>query len=58
MCRKHGLECTSACGHCQDGNCDNMKNDPVIEDNEDDEDDVWKADPENLDKSPRFCYLL
>ena len=40
MCRKHGLECTSACGHCQDGNCDNMKNDPVIEDDEDDEDDV------------------
>ena len=40
MRRKHELECTSACGHCQDGNCDNMKNDPVIEDNEDDEDDV------------------
>ena len=40
MRRKHELECTSACGHCQDGNCDIMKNDPVIEDNEDDEDDV------------------
>uniref|UniRef100_UPI00358E1706 uncharacterized protein n=1 Tax=Myxine glutinosa TaxID=7769 RepID=UPI00358E1706 len=34
-CRKHGLECTSACGHCQDGNCDNMTNEPVTE--EDDE---------------------
>ena len=33
-CRKHGLECTSACGHCQDGNCDNMTNDPVIEDDD------------------------
>ena len=37
-CRKHGLECTSACGHCQDGNCDNMTNDPVIEDDDDDDD--------------------
>ncbi|KAI3379074.1 hypothetical protein SNEBB_002215 [Seison nebaliae] len=36
-CRKHGLECTSACGHCQNGNCDNMTNDPVME--EDDEQD-------------------
>jgi len=34
-CRKHGLQCTSACGHCQDGNGDNMKNDPVIDDDED-----------------------
>ena len=40
MCRKHGLECTSACGHCQDGNCDNMINDLAIEHNKDDEDDV------------------
>ena len=31
-CRMHGLECTIACGHCQDGNCDNMKNAPVIDD--------------------------
>jgi len=30
-CRKHGLECSSAGGHCQDGNCDNMKNEPVID---------------------------
>jgi len=29
--RKHGLECTSACRHCQDGNCDNMTNDPVLD---------------------------
>jgi len=35
-CRKHGLECTSACRHCQDGNCDNMTNDPVIDDDKDD----------------------
>jgi len=36
-CRKHGLECTSACGHCQDGNCDNMNNDPVTDDQDEDE---------------------
>ena len=24
--RKHGLECTNACGHCQDGTCYNMTN--------------------------------
>ena len=26
----------SACGHCQNGNCDNMTNDPVIEDDDED----------------------
>lgn len=36
-CRKHGLECTSACGHCQDGNCDNSTNEPVLEDDDDDD---------------------
>ena len=36
-CKRHGLECTSACGHCQDGNCDNMKNAPVIEDEDEEE---------------------
>ena len=35
-----------------------MKNDPVIEDNEDDEDDVWKADPENLGISLRFFLFI
>jgi len=37
-CRKHGLECrpTSACRHYQDGNCNNMTNDPVIDDYKDD----------------------
>ena len=42
------------CVHCKDGNCDNMKNDPVIEDDEDDENDVSKADPKNLGISLRF----
>ena len=37
--RKHGLECTSVCGHCQDGNCDNMTNDAVMDDDDDDADD-------------------
>ena len=23
-CKRHGLQCTRACGHCQHGNCDNM----------------------------------
>ena len=36
-CRKHGFEYISACGHCQHGNCDNMTNEPVTE--EDDEQD-------------------
>jgi len=39
-CRKHGLECTSASGHCQDDICDNMINDPVIEDDDDANDDA------------------
>ena len=39
-CRKHGLQCTSACGHCQDGKCDNMTNDPVVDDDDDDDDDA------------------
>ena len=30
------IECTSACSHCQDGNCDNMTNDPVIDNDNDD----------------------
>ena len=30
-CRKHALEYPSACGYCQDGNCDNMPNKPVAE---------------------------
>ena len=34
-CKKHGLECTTACGHCQyQGNCDNMVQEPVSEDDE------------------------
>jgi len=36
-CRKYGLECTSACGHCQDGNSDNMNNDPVTANEDEDE---------------------
>lgn len=39
-CRKHGLECTGACGHCQDGNCDNTSNEPVIEEDEEEENDI------------------
>jgi len=35
-CRKHGLECTSARRHCQVGNCDNMTNDSVIDNDNDD----------------------
>ena len=35
-CRKHGLDCTSACGRCQCGNCDDMTNGPEIDDDDDD----------------------
>ena len=33
------------------------ENDPVIEDNEDDDNDVLKADPENLGISARFFFI-
>ena len=33
--RKHALECTRACGNCQDGDCDNMAYKPVSDDDED-----------------------
>ncbi len=31
-CKKHGLECTSACGQCQDGNCNNIIMNLVFDD--------------------------
>ena len=34
-CKKYGLECTGACGPCQDRNCDNMSNAPILDENED-----------------------
>ena len=34
-CRKHALECTRACGNCQDGDCDNMAHKRVSDDDED-----------------------
>jgi len=34
-CKKFRLECTAACGSCQDGNCENMNNAPILYDNED-----------------------
>jgi len=30
-CKKYGLECTAACGSCQDGNCENMNNAPIVD---------------------------
>ena len=33
-CKKHGLDCTTACGHCQLGTCDNMTQEPVSDDDE------------------------
>ena len=34
-CKKHGLECTSACGQCQAGKCDNILNRyTVVDDDE------------------------
>jgi len=34
-CKKYALECTAACGSCQDGNCENMNNSPIVDENED-----------------------
>jgi len=31
-CKKHGLNCTRACGPCQDGHCDNVCQDDVSDD--------------------------
>lgn len=30
-CKKYGLECTRACGPCQDGSCGNTKDTPIPE---------------------------
>ena len=37
-CKKHGLECTSACGHCQEHICDNMSHDPIWEEENNEQD--------------------
>ena len=35
-CKKYGLECTAACGPCQEnGKCENMRNEPLLDENED-----------------------
>ncbi|CAB4041625.1 Hypothetical predicted protein, partial [Paramuricea clavata] len=36
-CKKHGLDCTSACGPCQEGNCDNMTLGPILDEDDDEE---------------------
>jgi hypothetical protein len=36
-CRKHGLNCSRACGPCQDGQCDNMRKEAASDDDNDDE---------------------
>jgi hypothetical protein len=35
--KKHGLDCTSACGSCQEGNCDNMILEPILDEDDDEE---------------------
>lgn len=36
-CRKSGLTCSAACGHCQNGNCTNYKKEAdILSDEEDD----------------------
>lgn len=37
-CRKAGLSCTNACGHCQTGNCTNCQNLRISDDSEEDDD--------------------
>ena len=34
-CKKYGLECTAACGPCQDSHCENMNNTIILDENED-----------------------
>ena len=36
-CKKHGLDCTSVCGPCQEGNCDNMTLEPILDEDDDEE---------------------
>lgn len=33
-CKKHGLDCNTSCGHCQNGTCDNMSQEPVSDDDD------------------------
>lgn len=42
-CKKYGLECTGACGPCQDGNCENMNHAPILDENEDEYADFFFA---------------
>lgn len=39
-CRKAGLFCSAACGHCQTGSCTNYKNVAISEESEDEDSDV------------------
>jgi len=34
-CKKYGVVCTAACGSCQNENCENMNNAPIVDKNED-----------------------
>ena len=36
-CKKHGLNCSQAHGSCQDSQCDNMREEPVSDDDDADD---------------------
>ena len=48
-CKKAGLSCSNACGHCQTGNCVNSERMKIIDDSEDDSD----SEVENEDFTPK-----
>ena len=46
-CRKHGMECTSAWGHCQDSKCDHLPTETGLYDEEGDEE-YWTWSQVNI----------
>lgn len=44
-CRKHGLECTSTCRRCQNDNYDNTRDEPLIEDEDEENENLYDIIP-------------
>lgn len=43
-CRKSGLSCSAACGHCQTGNCSNYKKEDDIHSDEEDDENILNSE--------------
>ena len=56
-CRKHGLKCVSACGHCHGTECNNVS-DVFVDDNTADVENNAAIDSQNPDSSnlPDFLW--